>query len=350
MKRGLIRIVSGIVLIIMQILAIIGRAYAENDVNAPTYAAASGVGFYMMGIVGIILVYFGKKAYNLGIYSEIILHTKPKKPLEALKYIALSLLLLPCLMYFRYFSISNISGILMICSILSLAIYLLFYAYKKPSCLFSSSLIFVGLANFLALLTNTEFYYSLLVISDTDDILRLVLHTIPSLIASTLYIVIAVILYKEKFSPPTIRIMGCIVFGLEFLIGVFYDICVSQHFNYYSIILNPLPAIFFLYLSVFQLNNKVLPPEQTSSDIVLDCSSQWHCSCGRSYPKYVSSCVCGKSKSDFINLRKFAEPSDPAIKNFPATTDKICFCRKCGNKLIDGASFCSKCGTQIMKE
>ena len=31
-------------------------------------------------------------------------------------------------------------------------------------------------------------------------------------------------------------------------------------------------------------------------------------------------------------------------------TDEIRFCRKCGNKLLDGAKFCNKCGTAVIKE
>ena len=30
--------------------------------------------------------------------------------------------------------------------------------------------------------------------------------------------------------------------------------------------------------------------------------------------------------------------------------DKICFCRKCGEKLIDSSKFCGKCGTEIIEE
>ena len=30
--------------------------------------------------------------------------------------------------------------------------------------------------------------------------------------------------------------------------------------------------------------------------------------------------------------------------------NKICFCRKCGNKLLEDSEFCSYCGTQIIKE
>lgn len=31
-----------------------------------------------------------------------------------------------------------------------------------------------------------------------------------------------------------------------------------------------------------------------------------------------------------------------------ANADKICFCRKCGEKLIDNTQFCRKCGTEVV--
>ncbi len=33
-----------------------------------------------------------------------------------------------------------------------------------------------------------------------------------------------------------------------------------------------------------------------------------------------------------------------------AEANDICFCRKCGEKLLDRSQFCSKCGTKIVKE
>lgn len=60
----------------------------------------------------------------------------------------------------------------------------------------------------------------------------------------------------------------------------------------------------------------------------------WRCACGRFHPKYESSCVCGKSK--FNNLQLEA--------------DKICFCRKCGDKLLDSSRFCRKCGAEVKNE
>lgn len=40
--------------------------------------------------------------------------------------------------------------------------------------------------------------------------------------------------------------------------------------------------------------------------------------------------------------------SDPMTQN--PINDKICFCRKCGSKLMDEAIFCNKCGTKVLKE
>lgn len=40
-----------------------------------------------------------------------------------------------------------------------------------------------------------------------------------------------------------------------------------------------------------------------------------------------------------------APVSEPLAEN-----DEICFCRKCGERLINGSQFCRKCGTQVVKE
>lgn len=36
--------------------------------------------------------------------------------------------------------------------------------------------------------------------------------------------------------------------------------------------------------------------------------------------------------------------------NSPAERDKICFCRKCGERLLDNSRFCSKCGTEVVMQ
>ena len=40
-----------------------------------------------------------------------------------------------------------------------------------------------------------------------------------------------------------------------------------------------------------------------------------------------------------------------SVKSVPTdTTEKVLFCRKCGEKLIDNSQFCRKCGTAVIKE
>lgn len=40
--------------------------------------------------------------------------------------------------------------------------------------------------------------------------------------------------------------------------------------------------------------------------------------------------------------------ADPIPRN--PNNGKNCFCRKCGNKLMDKANFCNKCGTKVVME
>jgi len=72
----------------------------------------------------------------------------------------------------------------------------------------------------------------------------------------------------------------------------------------------------------------------------------WRCSCGRGHPKYETSCICGKTKTD--NLNKI-EVEKNKTENF-MTNNQLLFCRKCGEKLIDNSRFCRKCGTEVVEQ
>ena len=43
-------------------------------------------------------------------------------------------------------------------------------------------------------------------------------------------------------------------------------------------------------------------------------------------------------------------PATSVVGEPVAVSDKILFCRKCGEKLVDDARFCRKCGTQVITE
>ena len=64
-------------------------------------------------------------------------------------------------------------------------------------------------------------------------------------------------------------------------------------------------------------------------------------SCGYRSKNYFDACPkCGQYAKQYVYINK-----EPKIE-----TDKILFCRKCGEKLIENSKFCRKCGTEVVKE
>ena len=51
-------------------------------------------------------------------------------------------------------------------------------------------------------------------------------------------------------------------------------------------------------------------------------------------------------KGFYQTEKYFKDIDDDILEN---DTPKICFCRKCGNRLQDGAVFCNKCGTKVVR-
>ncbi len=63
--------------------------------------------------------------------------------------------------------------------------------------------------------------------------------------------------------------------------------------------------------------------------------------CGHIVKKENDSCPkCGM---------KISQPTEISEEKI-AEIDKVTFCRKCGEKLIDNSQFCRKCGTEVIKE
>lgn len=87
--------------------------------------------------------------------------------------------------------------------------------------------------------------------------------------------------------------------------------------------------------------------------VVLD-PNQWQCSCGKIHYGHEEACICGKSRIDILPDKETAkiisEERTSTTEADEPTPDIISFCRKCGNKLLNGAVFCYQCGTQITKE
>ncbi len=73
------------------------------------------------------------------------------------------------------------------------------------------------------------------------------------------------------------------------------------------------------------------------------------------YPNRITECKsCGYRDKNFFNAcpkcGRYAKQYVYLNEEIPTETDKVRFCRKCGEKLIDNSQFCRKCGTEIVEE
>lgn len=297
MKRGIIRIIAGIVMIILQIVVSIA-AQPSLEIAYSTDIWYN-IGFYSVGITGAILLFFGIRVISSDTYSRLILHSNTKAIHNVARWVMFSIYIIFSVFYANIFLNNwpniNFFVVLMLFAMVSFALYMLFYVYKKPCCLFSTALIFTGVAY---LYNNNLIEHMLSWATGERDGLYLFLGSIPSFITGILYIIIAVKLYKERFSVKTIKALGWIAFVFEFVGRVLYNLIVfpKLYLFYINELFYMLVATgILLYISVFELNT-LQEPTKTYTD------------------------------------------------------DTIKFCRKCGTKLFDGSEFCSQCGVEVVKE
>ena len=303
MKRGIFRIIAGIIMISLQLLAMMALTSAGVDYTSSD--VLYNIGFYGIGVTGVILLIFGIKAYKKGLRSQLVLHTKSRKIHTVIKWIMFVITTLVCVDYsvafIQNFDNFNIYTLLIAFATLAFAVYLLFYIYKKPSCLPSTCLIFMGVAYLYGILSNMTYY--LIYASEYDFwTMMLIFRIVPQLIAGILYIILATKLYKEKFSVNAVKVIGWVTFVLEFSNVIIYPILISFEYGfvfYLFDISNLLYALFvlglLLYISAFKINT--------------------------------------------FKQRKVY-----------GANDMVRFCRKCGNTLLENASFCNKCGTEVIEE
>ena len=343
MRRGIIRIVSGIVLLVLQLLAMIGA----STVGMANVTGSIGfyLGFYSPGITGILLLIFGCRAFRNKVYSKLILHTNSSKVHTITKWVGFSISTLLLIRYLMEFIFQwpnfDLFVILSFFGFLSFSAYTLFYMYKKPSCLFSAAMIFIGAACLYGLISRLSYY--IIYFYDQDYFIPYIFtYILPTFAAGILYIVIASILHLETFSVQTIKILGWTVFALEILSGFISRIFIQQSFYFpdlEKLLYLLFVVVLMLYLSVFKVNTLKgdgrtynIPPNPPSH--AAECMS-----CGYRSAIFLNTCPnCGQSAKTYVPLKE-EPPSDVA---------KICFCRKCGEKLIDNSRFCSKCGTEIV--
>lgn len=302
MKRGIIRIVTGIVMIFLQLISIAGQQSTNSSTTSPN--AAFYIGLYLVGITGVILLIFGIRTYKKGLCSQNVLHRKSQKISSVVKWISFPTSAL-LMLYYLIFTIVNLKDLsistwLMFIGTSFFFTYSLFYMYKKPSCLFSGSLIFIGSAYLYGLLSNLSWYIIYLPILD-DYPVYVTMQIMPCLVAGILYIVIATMMYKEKFSIRTVKILGYIVFSMEIISRILSNVILSNGFAYDvgAILFGIFTIAILFYISVLDINS--LQNEPT-----------------------------------------FCETTE--------VMDAIRFCRKCGMHLEEDSRFCRKCGTEIKEE
>lgn len=106
-------------------------------------------------------------------------------------------------------------------------------------------------------------------------------------------------------------------------------------YYFLSFLISPLiTTIITLCLSKVTDEEKIELPEDPNR--ITECKS-----CGYRDKNFFNACPkCGNYAKQYVYLNE--EPVDH--------TDKVCFCRKCGEKLIDNSQFCRKCGAEVVKE
>lgn len=299
MKRGLIRIFSGIAMIVVQLLGMIGRATAEYT----DPAVWSNPGFYAVGVVGIILLIAGIIAFRNESSAELVLHRKDSKFHGAMRWVGfgwsaslLMFLLLELLISAsRMDTAELVQPVVMLFALLFFALYFLFYMYKKPTALFSAALIFTGvrcLVGFIFdVVVDAPYGASRLFIA--EEFCRLST-------AGILYIVVASMLHRETFHVKTVKIFGWILLGYEAL-GVLFHF-VFDPYALSELLFVLIPALYICLIPLNTLRGATnAQPEyvpQTLNDGAPIPAGNWRCDCGRVHPRYESSCVCGKSKID----------------------------------------------------
>lgn len=336
MRRGIIRMVSGAVLIVLQLIA--QSAVGKLPSNDIWY----NIGFYSPGITGVLLLIFGWRDYRNKRCSKLILHTNNKKIHTVMKWFGVALctlMIIYCLLDTIVFG-SGLNGeiFLSIVGILAYLVYSLFYMYKKPSCLFSTALVFIGVSELFGIFSNLTDY--ILYLPDSDYFIPYIFtRIIPELAAGVLYLVIASIIHKENFSAKAVRTLGWIVFVCEMLARVVTNMVVLRIFTV------NVPGLLFvmlllMYTSVFKLNTLRDIPSQEKNQIRL-CIK-----CGERLIDGSRFCrICGAESIERENMDTSVEND---VLDNTEFGERASFCRKCGKKLLpESSSQCAFCGTAV---
>lgn len=333
MRKGIFRIISGFVLIILQILSWIGN-YLQSTSNYYNYLyenqsssiTAFDIGMFLgknaFIIIGVLLLFFGFKAYNSKETATVILHSYNTKLFTVIKFVLFSLLL-GCFIIENFYVFKNFTYVLNVNFIFTfittilIFVYLLFYINKKPCFLFSTALIFEGISYIYSsgiTLTNGIYYL--------DYINLFFAQSCTLLLLGIIYIILAVKLYKEKFSSLFIKILGyssLVVYLITYIIEMIYCFKLFNSFvlSPFSIVFSLImPVFFFVYTVLFypSTKNKVIKNEPSDSTIILNNNIEY------SYKK-------------------------PQLSSL----DNVILCPACGGDISSDSEVCHVCGASTIE-
>lgn len=359
MRRGIFRTVAGSLLIALQIIAFVGQNYTNTHLTIDVWFL---LGFFSPMITGILLLIFGINALLKKQRSTLVLHTNRNIVHTITKWIGITLSILLFISSLLAFFQARFIALFYPIVFLLFFIYALFYMYKKPSCLFSATLIFIGLIYIFEIVffsvQHDQFF------SENEYVIPVVLlYKLPKFFAGIFYISLATILHKENFSRTTVKIFGCLILTLEIknkLIWRVASLCAFPSNPITTVTIGEVLYLLFviiliMYLFVFKINT-------TRNVAISECKDNAENSTKNNtycFPQVSQICTLDNlekiDKEPFLYEEPYKnneETQPDKINNtgFSQIDDRILFCRKCGKKLANGSAFCGNCGTRLVTE
>ncbi|MBR3870522.1 MAG: zinc ribbon domain-containing protein [Clostridia bacterium] len=268
-RKGIVRIVCGSILLLLTVIAIIGAYTSYTSYMNQYYPYYTFDKFNILdypmhltwALCSLLLIFFGKRAHRNGDTATMILHQIKSKHHIICKYIFGSLLTVHLIViisdFFKYYYTRNIiisildnpDFVFSIVSLSFLIVYFFFYIGSKLSVLFSNGLLFWGisiLSFWLSNIDTIEFY---------------AFNFVPMIISGFIYIILAIVLYRENFSSIYVKLFGCTILLLELFYSIGY--MVLSHDIYFDISLI-LPITIFVYTCVMPMYYGKTAPVKTS--------------------------------------------------------------------------------------
>ena len=256
MRKGIIRITFGAILIAAQILSYVGNLASEGIYFFSTFSLIYFLSYNLAGIIGATLLYFGIRAFSSREKASFIIH--PKR-LPVLKYIFIALLSLLAIDRFLSMNKLNIESCCIIISSVLLIMYFVFFYGKKPSLLFPAAIIFAGIGYLVHSLRMVYFY----TIYADAALFGTTLQTFAEIAIGILYVIYGILIYKEKHSAILTAVCGWSSLACAIL---FVIASVAQPF----FVLNLLfifPITIFVYTVVVPICNNRQNHEIKSKDL-----------------------------------------------------------------------------------